>query len=74
MSLDALNQLALIKKMAAGVLTYKLGLPSYGDSKIGKWEKGIKKIVYPSSSLVYSELVFGCGKKLVPFSPGTNGE
>ena len=35
------NWLAMTNKMAARVLTYKLGLPSYGDSKLEKWIKNI---------------------------------
>ena len=57
--------------MVARVLKYELGSLSYGDSKLEKRKNFKKKIVYPSSSLVYGEWVFS---DAVPFSTGTNGE
>ena len=44
--------------MVAKILTYELESPSYGDSKLEKWKNFTKKIVYPSSNLVYGEQVF----------------
>ena len=35
----------MTNKMAAKALTYDLGLPSYGDSKLKKWKNFMKKIV-----------------------------
>ena len=63
----------MMSKMAARVLKYELGSPSYGDLKLEKG-KNFKKIVYPSLSLVYGERVFRMRRTMVPFSAGTNGE
>ena len=68
------NRLAMINKMAASDLFYAQGSPSYGDSKGAKLKTLIKKIVFPSLRLDYSELVFRMWQKLVPFSAGANGE
>ena len=35
----------MMNKMVAKVLTYELGLPSYGDSKLENWKKMKKTIV-----------------------------
>ena len=54
----------MMSKMATIVLTYKLGLLSYGDSKLEKWKKMIKKtglsFFKPDSSLTG---FFICGKE-----------
>ena len=55
------NQLAMTSKMAARILNYKLGSPSYGDSMLEKRKNFKKKIVYPSSSLRTG--FFGCGEE-----------
>ena len=65
------NRLA---KMAARDLFYAQGSLSYGDSKGAKLKTLIKKIVFPSLRLDYSEWVFRMWQKLVPFSAGANGE
>ena len=39
------NLLAMTNKMAAKVLTYELGSPSYGNSKLEKW-KNFMKVAY----------------------------
>ena len=44
--------------MAARVLTYELGLPSYGNSKLEKSMQFKKTIVKQSLSLVYGKQVF----------------
>ena len=51
------------KKMAARVLTYELGSPSYGDSKLENWKKAKKTIVQQSLSLVYGKRVFSDAAK-----------
>ena len=48
----------MTKKMATRDLSYKLGLLSYGDSKLAKWKITIKKMGSSSSNLVYGEQVF----------------
>ena len=45
-------------KMAPRVLTYKLGLPRYGDSKLEKCKNFTKKIVLKILSLVNGKRVF----------------
>ena len=45
-------------KMAARDLFYAQGSSSYGDSKGAKFKKFTKKIVFPSSGLVYGDQVF----------------
>ena len=62
-----------LNNMAAGVLTYELGLLSYTNSKLEKW-KNFKKIVKPSSCQVYSERVFCARQRMVPLSAGTNAK
>ena len=47
-----------MNKMAARVLTNKLGSPSYGNSKLKKREKFKKTIVYQSLSQFYGEQDF----------------
>ena len=60
--------------MATQVLTYELGLLSYGDLKLAKWKIKIKKMGFHSSSMVYGEKVFWMRQRMVPFSAGNNGE
>ena len=48
----------MTNKMAARVLFYAQGLPSYGDSKGAKLKIMAKKIVLPSLRLVYGYWVF----------------
>ena len=63
----------MTNKMAARVLTYELGLPSYGNSKLEKRKKFKKTIVEQSLSLFYDEQDFRIRQKMVPFSVATNG-
>ena len=64
----------MTSKMAARLLKYELVLLSYGDLKLEKWKNFKKKIVQPSSSLVYGERVFSDVVKNGTIFRGTNGE
>ena len=64
----------MTNKMVARVLTYELGLSSYGHSKLKKWKMKIKKMGFHSSSMFYGEQIFQMQQRMVPFSAGTNGE
>ena len=63
-----------MNEMAARVLTYKLGLSSYGDSKLKERKNFTKKIVQQSLSLVYGRQVFSDAAKIGTISAATNGE
>ena len=64
----------MTNKMAVRVLSYKLGLWGYGDSKLAKWKIAMKKTGSCCSSLVYDERIFWMQLKIVPFLAGTNSE
>ena len=57
----------MMNKMAARVLFYAQGLPSYGDSKGSKLKIMAKKIALPSLRLVYGNWLFGYGKEWYHF-------
>ena len=62
----------MTSKMVARLLSYKLGSPSYGDSKFEKWEEDCLAIFKPG---LWQMGFFGCGKEcMVTFSTGTIGE
>ena len=62
----------MMNKMVARVLTYELGLPSYGDSKLEKCQNFMKKdciVIFKPAYGFFRMLL-----RMVPFSAATNDE
>ena len=65
----------MANKMAARVLSYKLGSPSCGDSKLEKWKKVVEKIASSHCQAWFMvNGLFQMWQRMVTFSATNNGE